>query len=104
MQQSASLLIPPRGDPAVDRPGTAEAMPSLRETALDFDLADRVERALRATGDGALHGVGVTVHAGSVRLGGRVPNSHLKQLAHAAALCVPGVHEVQNDLEIAPPD
>jgi len=104
MEQSASLLIPPRGDPVVDRPGTAETMPSLGDTALDFDLAERVERALRTTGDGALHGVGVTVHGGVVRLGGRVTNSHLKQLAQAAALCVPGTHEVQNDLEIAPPD
>jgi osmotically-inducible protein OsmY len=104
MEQSASLLIPPRGDSAVERPGTGEAMPSLGDSALDFDLAERVERALRASGNGALHGVGVTVHTGSVRLRGRVPSSYLKQLAQAATLCVPGTHEVQNDLEIAPPD
>jgi osmotically-inducible protein OsmY len=66
-------------------------------------LAERVERALRATGYGPLRGIEVTVQARLVILGGRVPSYHLKQVAQTTALAVPGAHQVRNDLAVARP-
>jgi osmotically-inducible protein OsmY len=66
-------------------------------------LAERVERALRATGYGPLRGIEVTVRARLVILGGRVPSYHLKQVAQTAALAVPGAHQVRNELAVGRP-
>jgi osmotically-inducible protein OsmY len=104
MVRSADLLILP----ACER--TGEKTDAARGTALllrpsqeDLGLAERVERALRATGYGPLRGIEVTVHARLVILGGRVPSYYLKQLAQATALGVPGAHQVRNDLEVGRP-
>jgi osmotically-inducible protein OsmY len=69
----------------------------------DLRLAERVERALRATGYGPLRAVEVTVRARAVLLGGRVPSYFLKQVAQVAALAVPGAHQVRNGLEVVRP-
>ena len=66
----------------------------------EFHLAERVERALNATGYGSLRGVVVSVHARMVILAGQVPSYHLKQIAQTAALAVPGAHQVRNDLHV----
>jgi osmotically-inducible protein OsmY len=63
-------------------------------------LAERVARALRATGYPALRAVEVSAHGGLIVLHGRVPSYYLKQLAQAGALTVPGVQELRNDLEV----
>jgi osmotically-inducible protein OsmY len=104
MAGSAALQILPA-------PGrTGEETDTLQETALvlgqsleDLRLAERIERALRASGYGQLRGVGVTVHARLVILAGRVPSYYLKQVAQTAALAVPGVHQVRNDLDVCRP-
>ena len=67
-------------------------------------LAECVERALRATGYGSLRGVEVTARERMVILKGRVPSYYLKQVAQAAALAVPGGHQIRNDLEVERPD
>jgi osmotically-inducible protein OsmY len=69
----------------------------------DLCLAERVERALRATGYGPLRGIEVTVHARLVILGGRVPSYYLKQVAQTTALAVPGARQVRNDLDVGRP-
>ena len=69
----------------------------------DLHLAERVERALCATGYGPLRNIGVTVHARLVILAGRVPSYYLKQVAQTIALTVPGAHQVRNDLEVSRP-
>ena len=66
----------------------------------DRHLADCVERALRATGYGALRDIAVSVHARAIILDGWVPSYHLKQVAQAAVLSVPGVDRVFNDLRV----
>ena len=69
----------------------------------DLCLAERVERALRATGYGPLRGIEVTVHARLVILGGRVPSYYLKQVAQTTALAVLGARQVRNDLDVSRP-
>jgi osmotically-inducible protein OsmY len=98
MAQSAAKLIPP----ARKRTGQEAAL-LLRQRQEDLCLAERVERALRATGYGALRGIAVTAHARFVILGGRVPSYYLKQVAQATALAVPGARHVRNDLDVDRP-
>ena len=104
MTQLTVPLIPP----ARHRPG--EETGAARRTALllrqgleDRLLAERVERALRATGYGPLRLIEVTVHAQYVILDGRVPSYYLKQVAQTIALTVPGARHVRNDLDVARP-
>ncbi len=88
---------PHDGAPADSLPTSA---PLPAQSHDDRHLADRVARALRATGYGPLRDVAVSVHARAIILGGRVPSYHLKQVAQAAALSVPGIDRVVNDLEV----
>jgi osmotically-inducible protein OsmY len=71
--------------------------------ALELDLAERVERALRATGYAPLRGVEVSANGRLVTLLGWVPSYYLKQVAQEAARAVPGVRELRNDLSVAQP-
>jgi osmotically-inducible protein OsmY len=104
MAQSAALLLLPVGEHAGKQMEAVEAMaPLLTQSLEDLRLAERVERALRATGYGPLRGIEVTVHGRLVILGGRVPSYHLKQVAQTTALAVPGVHHARNDLEVGRP-
>jgi osmotically-inducible protein OsmY len=90
MTQSAFLpILPPQGRALLTR-----------QRQEDLYLAERVERALRATGYGPLRGIEVTVHARLVILGGRVPSYYLKQVAQTTALAVRGARHVRNDLEV----
>ncbi len=104
MTQSAASLIRPA------RARTGEETDAARGTALlprqsqeDLRLAERVERALRATGYGPLRGIEVTAHARLVILGGRVPSYYLKQVAQATALAVPGARQLRNVLDVVRP-
>jgi hypothetical protein len=98
MAQSAAPLILP----ARERTGEETAL-LLRPSPEDLCLAERVERALRATGYGPLRGVRVAALARLVILGGRVPSYYLKQVAQATALAVPGAHQIRNDLDVGRP-
>jgi osmotically-inducible protein OsmY len=64
------------------------------------DLAAEVARALRSSGHLRLQEVEVVAHGGKILLRGWVPSYHLKQLAHARALTVPGVSAVRNELTV----
>jgi osmotically-inducible protein OsmY len=66
----------------------------------DLRLAERIERALRATGYSALRDIKITVHIQVVILEGRVPSFHMKQIAQSLAQSVPGTTRVQNDLKV----
>jgi osmotically-inducible protein OsmY len=66
----------------------------------DLCVAERVERALRATGYPPLRAVEVSVCGQLVILRGRVPSYYMKQFAQAAALALPGVRELRNDVEV----
>src|SRR5271166_3940636 len=98
MSQSATL-------PTREHPTEAPQVTALLVTQSleDYRLAERVERALRATGYGALRTVRVSVNARVVILGGRVSSYYLKQLAQSAALAVPGAHQIRNDLDVVQP-
>ena len=78
--------------------------PLLTQSLEDRCLAERVERALRATGYGALRTVRVSVNARVVILGGRVSSYYLKQVAQATALAVPGAHQIRNELDVVKPN
>ncbi len=65
-------------------------------------LVERIERALHATGYGVLRDIEVFVNARIVRLVGRVPSYHMKQVAQVIVLATPGTHQIQNDLDVIP--
>lgn len=77
-----------------------------KRSALTADvlLTAKVERALRSTGCAALRDVRVLVSTGFVILRGKVPSYYMKQNAQEAALSVPGVAELANELEVVSPD
>jgi osmotically-inducible protein OsmY len=75
----------------------------LAQSVEDLRLAERVARALRATGYAPLRDIEVTVHNGLVILGGWVRSYFLKQMAQANALSVQGVNQVRNDLKVSRP-
>jgi hypothetical protein len=70
----------------------------------DHCLTERVERALRATGYGALHTVRVSVDARVIILQGRVSSYYMKQIAQATALAIPGAHQIRNGLDVVRPN
>jgi osmotically-inducible protein OsmY len=100
MAPSAALPTLPAREPRGERTDGVQVAPLLMPSVEDLRLAERVERALRATGYGPLRGIQVRVQARLVILGGRVPSYYLKQVAQAAALAVPGAHQVRNDVEV----
>ncbi len=95
----AELIEPP----VVDCLLKPLALTALMQSLELLRLSERIERALHATGYGALHDVEVCVNARIVRLAGRVPSYYLKQLAQVTVLAVPGIHQIQNDLNVIPP-
>jgi osmotically-inducible protein OsmY len=104
MAQSASLLTSPAREGAGEGSEAVQGTASpLGESQEDFRLAERVARALRATGYGPLRDVEVAAHVRIVTLRGRVPSYYLKQVAQTTALPVPGVQQVRNDLEVGRP-
>ena len=63
-------------------------------------LAEWVRLVLHATGFGSLRGVEISVRGCVAHLGGRVPNHHVKQIAQTAAMTVPGIERVHNDIVV----
>ena len=88
MSQSATLPTREHPTEEIHAPQGTDRLQT--QSLEDHRLAERVERALRATGYGAMRAVRVSVNARVVLLGGRVPSYYLKQLAQATALTVPG--------------
>jgi osmotically-inducible protein OsmY len=104
MARSTALLILPTREPAGREQDALQANARLLTQSLEaLHLAERVQRALRATGYAPLRGIEVTVHVRLVILAGRVPSYYLKQKAQATAQAVPGAHQVRNDLEVGRP-
>jgi osmotically-inducible protein OsmY len=102
MTRSAALVVLPSALCGTGRNAVETTLDVLTQARQDFDLAEQVERALRATGYGFLRGIAVTVNAHLVILEGRVPTYHLKQIAQEAALSVPGARDLCNNLEVTP--
>lgn len=84
--------------PTTDR--ELPAAPGVRPRA---GLALEVERRLRRSGYLALRDVSCDLHAGIVRLRGRLPTYYLKQVAQAIVSEIAGVHQVINHIEIVAP-
>jgi osmotically-inducible protein OsmY len=98
MTQPAALLILPtrrNADEEMDAIQTTESLEDLR-------LAERIELAFHATGYSVLRDIEVFVNARIVRLVGRVPSYHMKQIAQETALAVPGTHQIHNDVDVLP--
>lgn len=95
MSRSATLRT--REPPIEEKHAPA---PLLTQSLEDHRLAGRIERALRASGYGALRTVRVSVNARVVILVGRVPSYYMKQVAQVKALAVPGTHAIHNDVEV----
>jgi hypothetical protein len=74
------------------------------EDEVGFRLGQRIERALRATGYLSLRGIAVSIDGQRAILTGRVPSYYLKQIAQTAALAVPGVLGLRNDVEVTRPN
>jgi osmotically-inducible protein OsmY len=104
MAQPAALLILPTSRHADEETDACQTTASLLTQRLeDLRLAERVERALHATGYNVLREIKVFVNARIVFLAGRVPSYHMKQVAQATALAVPGTHQIRNDLDVVQP-
>jgi osmotically-inducible protein OsmY len=69
-------------------------------TASCDELRERVGHALRQSGYMQLRRVHVSTRHGQVRLAGRVPTYHLKQVAQQTALGVEGVQTIENHLVV----
>jgi osmotically-inducible protein OsmY len=102
-QPAALLILPTRKRTAGDTGAARETAQLLGQSLESLRLAERVQRALCATGHMPLRGIEVTVQARLVILAGRVPSYFLKQVAQATALAVPGAQQVRNDLEVGRP-
>ena len=104
MAQPTALLILPTREPTGEERDAAQATAQLLAQSLEsLRLAERVQRALRATGYLPLRGIDVIVQARLVILAGRVPSYYLKQVAQTTVLAVPEVRQVRNDLEVSLP-
>jgi osmotically-inducible protein OsmY len=102
MEQSAALTALPADKHRGDGKNTPTQMaPLVSDIMEDSHLGRHVECALDATGYWPLRDVDVTVQARVVTLAGRVPSYYLKQVAQAAALGVPGIDRVCNELVVA---
>jgi osmotically-inducible protein OsmY len=98
MSQPAALLVLSAGECGEEPIDTAVLA---NQCLQDLRLAERVARALRAIGYPSLRAVDVSVGNRRVFLQGRVPSYYMKQVAQAVVLNVPGVTELQNDLDVA---
>jgi hypothetical protein len=96
VRPAASILVPAEWnrDEAEDKEQAAASLPS---------LAERVERALRATGYAPLRAVDVSVSGQLVTLRGRVPSYYMKQIAQSVAVDVAAGQWLRNDLEVVRP-
>jgi hypothetical protein len=103
VQSTAPLIRPTREHSNEEKDAPQGTTPLLTPSLEGHRLAERVERALRATGYGALHTVRVAVNARVVILGGRVSSYYLKQVAQATTLAVPEVHQIRNGLHFVQP-
>lgn len=101
MPPSTALRILPTGKhPDEDRDAPQTVASLLTPSLEDLHLAERVERALSATGNPALRAMEVIVNARIVRLVGRVSSYYMKQISQETAFAVPGGHQVRNDIEV----
>ena len=105
MVNATTLLIRPTRENSNKEKDAPQATDSpFAESPEDDHLADRVERALHATGYGDLRIVRVSVLARIVILGGRVSSYYLKQIAQVTTQAVPGVHQIRNGLDVVKPN
>ena len=105
MAHRVALMILPRCEQLGEQTDAIQTTASLLTQSLeDRRLAERIEYALHATGYSALRDIEVFVNARVVRLVGRVPSYHLKQMAQAMALAIPETHQVHNDLKVISPN
>jgi len=102
MTRAAAFLVLPSQPPSRgDKDALQANARFLAQSVEDLHLAERVERALRASGYGPLRTIDVTVHERQVTLTGRVPSYYLKQVAQQLSLAVPGAHQVRNDVNVS---
>lgn len=97
MIQTVDPILPKVRNPII----TAMAQESpLTMRLMDIDLAQRVSRALDATGHRKLREIEVAVSDQVVTLMGQVPSYYLKLAAQTAILNVPGTEHIINQLEV----
>lgn len=78
-----------------------EAVGGAEEVPEELPSVEAIRAALHGSGRGWLRRIEVGVEGGCVVLRGQVPSYYLKQMALAAALAVPGVGSVRNELQVA---
>jgi osmotically-inducible protein OsmY len=101
MAKAAAIVVLPCLPSADDAQERADTSVTLAAQVLeDLHCAEHVRRALGATGYPPLRKVEVLVQGRRVILRGSVPSYFMKQVAQAAALDVPGIGEVVNEVEV----
>ncbi|MGE5192767.1 MAG: BON domain-containing protein, partial [Deltaproteobacteria bacterium] len=104
MPQPATLLKLPACERSDEKNDVFQTTAPVETQSREDDrLAAHVERALHASGYQSLRAVVVSVNARVAVLLGRVPSYFLKQMAQSTALAVPGVHQIDNGLDVVPP-
>ena len=89
------MAIHPEPTVALDRPNPF--------AALFQEIAEIAQAALRRSSYFELRDVSCDFSGGVLTLRGRVPSYHLKQLAQATVVEVPGVLEINNHVEVVTP-
>jgi hypothetical protein len=105
MNESVDLARLPSGRLEEETRSDSEEIASTLELdVVEFDLVDRVGRALRISGYSPLHSIEVSVRDHVIVLRGKVPSYHMKQLAQVVTIDVPGVRQLRNDIVVAIPE
>jgi len=102
MAIDASVPVQPTGQHILEATDAIqETISPLMRSVIDLDLAERVGRALHASGYPPLWTIEPSVHNLRVTLRGRVPSYYMKQKAQTVVLGIPGVREVCNEVDVA---
>jgi osmotically-inducible protein OsmY len=95
---------PPLGRPALEaNERCPETVLELTGSVVDRDLAERISRALCATGYPPLRLVELEVRNLGVTLRGHVPSYHMKQIAQSVVMAIPGIREFHNAVDVSSP-
>ena len=73
---------------------------NIKQAVAPTDLKEKISKAFERLADVDAHNISVYVEGSTVKLKGKVHSLYEKDEARRTAYCAPGVHRVENDLEV----